>query len=49
MKAMGLPVLAYDVGAQADTLVDEDRHRVVSLDTSPEDILATLTEMRSAS
>ena len=49
MKAMGLPVLAYDVGAQADTLADEDRHRVVSLDTSPEDILATLTEMRSAS
>jgi len=49
MKAMGLPVLAYDVGAQADTLVDEDRHRVVSLDASPEDILATLTEMRSAS
>jgi hypothetical protein len=49
MKAMGLPVLAYDVGAQADTLVDDDRHRVVSLDTSPEDILATLTEMRSAS
>ena len=48
MKAMGLPVLAYDVGAQADTLVDEDRHRVVSLDTSPEDILATLTDMRSA-
>jgi glycosyltransferase involved in cell wall biosynthesis len=49
MKAMGLPVLAYDVGAQSDTLVDEDRHRVVSLDASPEDILATLTEMRSAS
>ena len=49
MKAMGLPVLAYDVGAQADTLVDEDRHRVVSLDMSPEDILATLTDMRSAS
>ena len=48
VKAMGLPMLAYDVGAQADTLVDEDRHRVVSLDASPEDILATLTEMRSA-
>jgi hypothetical protein len=46
---MGLPVLAYDVGAQADTLVNEDRHGVVSLDMSPEDILATLTEMRSAS
>ena len=49
MKAMGLPVLAYDVGAQADTLADDDRHRVVSLDMSAEDILATLTEMRSAS
>ena len=49
MKAMGLPVLAYDVGAQTDTLADDDRHRVVSLDTSSEDILATLTEMRSAS
>ena len=49
MKAMGLPVLAYDVGAQADTLVDDDRHGVVSLDMSPEDILATLTDMRSAS
>ena len=49
MKAMGLPVLAYDVGAQADTLVNEDRHRVVSLDMSPEDILATLTDMRSVS
>ena len=46
---MGLPMLAYDVGAQADTLVDEDRHRVVSLDMSPEDILATLTDMGSAS
>jgi hypothetical protein len=49
MKAMGLPVLAYDVGAQADTLADDDRHRVVSLDMSAEDILARLTEMRSAS
>ena len=49
MKAMGLPMLAYDVGAQADTLVDDDRHCVVSLDMSPEDILAALTEMRSAS
>lgn len=48
MKAMGLPVLAYDFGAQADTLADDDRHRVVSLDMSCEDILTTLTEMRSA-
>lgn len=45
MKAMGLPVLAYDVGAQADTLADDDRHRVVSLDMSADDILTTLTEM----
>ena len=45
MKAMGLPVLAYDVGAQADTLADDDRHRLVSLDMSADDILATLTEM----
>ena len=45
MKAMGLPVLAYDVGAQADTLADDDRHRVVSLDMSVDDILITLTEM----
>ena len=45
MKAMGLPVLAYDVGAQADTLADDDRHRVVSVDMSADDILATLTEM----
>lgn len=48
MKAMGLPVLAYDFGAQADTLADDDLHRVVSLDISCEDILTTLTEMRSA-
>jgi hypothetical protein len=48
MKAMGLPVLAYDFGAQADTLADDDRHRLVSLDMSCEDILTTLTEMRSA-
>ena len=45
MKAMGLPVLAYDIGAQADTLADDDRHRVVSLDMSCDDILTTLTEM----
>ena len=45
MTAMGLPVLAYDVGAQADTLADDDRHRVVSLDMSAENILTTLTEM----
>ena len=45
MKAMGLPVLAYDVGAQADTLADDDRHRVVSLDMSADGILTTLTEM----
>jgi len=45
MNAMGLPVLAYDVGAQADTLADDDRHRVVSLDMSADDILTTLTEM----
>lgn len=45
MRAMGLPVLAYDVGAQADTLADDDRHRVVSLDMSCDDILAILTEM----
>jgi len=45
MKAMGLPVLAYDVGAQADTLADNDCHRVVSLDMSADDILTTLTEM----
>ena len=45
MKAMGLPVLAYDVGAQADTLAEDDRHRVVSLTMSSDDILTTLTEM----
>ena len=45
MKAMGLPVLAYDIGAQADTLADDDRHRVVSLDMSCDDILTKLTEM----
>ena len=49
MKAMRLPVLAYDVGAQADALADDSQHRMMSLNMGPEDILATLIDMRSAS
>ena len=46
MKAMGLPVLAYDVGAQADTLRREGGGRVLPLGASAESILSALQDLK---
>lgn len=46
MKAMGLAVLAYDVGAQADTLRREGGGRVLPLGASTEDILSALNDLK---
>jgi len=46
MRAMGLPILAYDVGAQADTLRREGGERLLPLSASMEDILAALQDLK---
>lgn len=46
MKAMGLPVLAYDVGAQADTLRREGGGRVLPLGATAEDVLSALHDLK---
>ena len=46
MRAMGLPVLAYDVGAQADTLRREGGGRVLPLGASAEDVLSALHDLK---
>ena len=46
MKAMGLPVLAYDVGAQADTLRREGGGRVLPLGASAASILSALQDLK---
>ena len=46
MRAMGLPILAYDVGAQADTLRREGGECLLPLSASPEDVLAALQDLK---
>lgn len=46
MRAMDLPILAYDVGAQADTLRSEGGGQVLPLDATPEDILGALHDLK---
>lgn len=46
MKAMGLPILAYDVGAQADALATHPTGRLVALGAGPEEILSALVALR---
>jgi len=46
MKAMGLPVLAYDLGAQADTLRREGGGRVLPLGASAASILSALQDLK---
>ena len=46
MKAMGLPILAYDVGAQADALATHPTGRLVALGAGPQEILSALLALR---
>ena len=46
MKAMGLPILAYDVGAQADTLATHPTGRIMALGARPQEILSALLALR---
>jgi len=46
MRAMGLPVLAYDVGAQADTLRREGGGRILPLGATAEDVLLALHDLK---
>ena len=46
MKSMGLPILAYDVGAQADTLATHPAGRLVALGGGPQEILSALLALR---
>lgn len=43
MKSMGLPILAYDVGAQADYLIDYPKGKVVALDATSQEIFEALS------
>lgn len=46
MKAMGLPILAYDVGAQADALATHPTGRIMALGARPQEILSALLALR---
>ena len=43
---MGLPILAYDVGAQADTLATHPTGRIMALGARPQEILSALLALR---
>jgi glycosyltransferase involved in cell wall biosynthesis len=45
MKAMGLPILAYDVGAQADYLVDYPKGQVVALGAASHEVFEALSTL----
>ena len=45
MKAMGLPILAYDVGAQADYLVDYPKGQVVALAAASHEVFEALSTL----
>ena len=45
MMAMGLPILAYDVGAQAEYLAQYPQARLVPLDASASEVLTALSEL----
>jgi len=46
MKAMGLPILAYDVGAQREFLAGDPKARLLPIDASPDEVLTAVTDMR---
>ena len=46
MKAMGLPILAYDVGAQADALATHPKGRLMALGAGPQEILSALLALK---
>lgn len=49
MMAMGLPVLAYDIGAQAEYLAQYPQASLLPLDASPEEVLTALSELAGQS